>query len=354
MAAIRHAKLPKSAVKRREARSSSLAHNKFMVLLKGRRQTASAVWTGSTNLTLGGIYGQANVGHWVNDRPTAEKFLEYWTLLEADSGAASTDSRSVGRSKNATFLSAVDTMTPAPSDLASIAPGVTPIFSPRPDSTVLGLYANLLDRAQRQACITIAFNFGNVFKTALADNDLSGPLVFVLLESEDRPNARAKDPFIRLNAKNNVYEAFGSEIDTPLGQWIVETNNFKTKLNAHVAFMHCKFLLHDPLGSDPIVVSGSANFSVSSTTDNDENMLIIRGERRVADIYFTEFNRLFNHYYFRSVLERTTRRRGFVGGPGDPIQGPPSIELTEDDSWLVKYAPGTLRSKRVSQFEEMT
>ena len=55
----------------------------------------------------------------------------------------------------------------------------------------------------------------------------------------------------------------------------------------------------DPLGADPIVVTGSANFSKASTTDNDENMLLIRGNKRVADIYFTEFNRLFNHYYFQ-------------------------------------------------------
>ena len=58
-----------------------------------------------------------------------------------------------------------------------------------------------------------------------------------------------------------------------------------------------------PFSIDPIVVTGSANFSDASTNSNDENMLIIRGNRRVADIYFTEFNRLFNHYYLRAVLE---------------------------------------------------
>ena len=52
-------------------------------------------------------------------------------------------------------------------------------------------------------------------------------------------------------------------------------------------------MLMDPLSIDPIVVTGSANFSKVSTNDNDENMLVIRGDQRVADIYFTEFNRLF-------------------------------------------------------------
>ncbi len=43
---------------------------------------------------------------------------------------------------------------------------------------------------------------------------------------------------------------------------------------------------------------------------NDENMLIIRGDQRVADIYLTEFNRLFNHYSFRSSCGETAKRPG--------------------------------------------
>ena len=81
-----------------------------------------------------------------------------------------------------------------------------------------------------------------------------------------------------------------------------------------MSYIHSKFLLMDPLGDDPIVVTGSANFSDASTNDNDENMLIIRGDQRVADIYFTEFNRLFNHYYFRSVQEETRPQAGDGGG----------------------------------------
>jgi phosphatidylserine/phosphatidylglycerophosphate/cardiolipin synthase-like enzyme len=113
-----------------------------------------------------------------------------------------------------------------------------------------------------------------------------------------------------------------------------------------VAYIHSKFLLRDPLGADPIVVTGSANFSDDSTNANDENMLVIRGNRRVADIYFTEFNRLFNHYYFRSVLEQVLRETP------DADQDA-SLFLAEDDGWLQKYAPGTLRTKRVDMFATM-
>ena len=46
--------------------------------------------------------------------------------------------------------------------------------------------------------------------------------------------------------------------------------------------MHTKCALIDPLGDDPVVITGSANFSDASTKNNDENMLVIRGDAAVA------------------------------------------------------------------------
>ena len=129
-------------------------------------------------------------------------------------------------------------------------------------------------------------------------------------------------------------------------QWAHETNARYLKFNTHVAYIHSKFLLRDPLGADPIVVTGSANFSDASTNSNDENMIIIRGNTRVADIYFTEFNRLFNHYYFRSVLESTNANK-----TSDDAE----LFLAEKSKeWLTKYAPGKLRAKRLKIYTSMT
>jgi phosphatidylserine/phosphatidylglycerophosphate/cardiolipin synthase-like enzyme len=61
-------------------------------------------------------------------------------------------------------------------------------------------------------------------------------------------------------------------------------------------YIHNKFMLVDPLSDDPLVVTGSANFSKPSQRINDENMLVIRGNTRVADIYFGEFMRVFDHH----------------------------------------------------------
>jgi phosphatidylserine/phosphatidylglycerophosphate/cardiolipin synthase-like enzyme len=177
------------------------------------------------------------------------------------------------------------------------------------------------------------------------DDDAAGRIIFMLLEKKDEPNPRSKKAFIEIGPKNNVYEAWGSYLNDPVYNISRETNAIKLGLGQHVSYIHSKFLLRDPLGDDPIVVTGSANFSESSVQDNDENMLLIRGNARVADIYFTEFNRLFNHYYFRSVYEELRR-----DGGSNPEM---NVFLLTDDSWLGKYKPGSLRRKRVDIFTGM-
>lgn len=72
--------------------------------------------------------------------------------------------------------------------------------------------------------------------------------------------------------------------------------------NEFVDYVHNKSSLIDPLGEQLVVIAGSANFSEASTKANDENVLVIKGDKLVADIYFVEFWRLFKHHSFREGL----------------------------------------------------
>jgi phosphatidylserine/phosphatidylglycerophosphate/cardiolipin synthase-like enzyme len=341
---LRRAQIPRSAVVLREARKASIQHNKFMVLLKGKDARPSAVWTGSTNLSVGGIHGQANVGHWVRSAAVAKIFRDYWNLLQTDPGGAEGDDAATVRSKNAALRDSVEALTPAPARKTQIVTGITPVLSPRRGGKAMNLYGELLDTAREQACVTLAFGVNRAFKELLKDNNDQSHISFLLLEKQDRPAANSAQPFIEINRSNNVYMAWGSFLRTPLHRWAKETSARGLGLNTHVSFIHSKFLLVDPLGDDPIVVTGSANFSEASENENDENMLIIRGHRRVADIYYTEFNRLFNHYYFRSVIESLQQEQA-GDSAGDAPQA--SIFLDETDGWLKKYKRGTFRWKRV-------
>jgi len=48
---------------------------------------------------------------------------------------------------------------------------------------------------------------------------------------------------------------------------------------------------------------------------NDENLLLIRGNTRVADIYLTEFDRLWRHFYFRDIANEIEASGGEAEKP---------------------------------------
>lgn len=344
LAMIAEVGLPAEAIIERDANPTNIQHNKFMVLLEGPQKKPTAVWTGSTNVSLGGITGQTNVGHWVRNCETALAFKTYWELLEENLGSTKDEDNSTRRTSKAALRKRVEHLGEVPDSFDTIPPGITPVFSPRTGLDVLNLYVDLVDTAKTFAGVTLAFGVNDLFKEQLGDNTGNSGLVFMLLEKKDKPRGGTK-PFVVINHTNNVYKAWGAYINDPVYQWARETNARALGLNRHVSYIHSKFLLRDPLSADPIVLTGSANFSAASTNGNDENMLLIRGNRRVADIYFTEFNRLFNHYYYRAVAEDRRDQPA-----ADRIA---NLFLDETGGWVGKYAPGSLRAKRVGVFTAM-
>jgi phosphatidylserine/phosphatidylglycerophosphate/cardiolipin synthase-like enzyme len=267
---------------------SAISHNKFMVKLDQGQPVA--VWTGGTNFSDGGIFGHSNVAHVVEDGTVAQKFLDYWAALEGDPVFA-------------TIRPATQTITP---DLPSPpAPGTAALFSPRPSLAVLQWYASLAKSATEGLFMTFAFGMHDLFQDTYRTS--TAQVRFALMEKKTRPMepgpARdAEEEKIQLlrNMPENVF-AIGSFIRTSeIDGWVAER---LSGLNSNVKFVHNKFMLVDPLSDDPVVVAGSANFSAASTTDNDENMVVTRGSKRVADIYLGEFMRLYTHHAFRESLQ---------------------------------------------------
>lgn len=104
---------------RRTDPQGAIMHDKFVVLLKRGADGALqpvAVWTGSTNWTDGGIYGQLNVGHAVYDPDIADKYEKLFQLLTQDLDEK--DSHA-----------ALKKLTPVPTGVAQIQHGITPMHS---------------------------------------------------------------------------------------------------------------------------------------------------------------------------------------------------------------------------------
>ncbi|EPX56879.1 hypothetical protein D187_007315 [Cystobacter fuscus DSM 2262] len=289
----------------RKANTSFISHNKFFLLLQDG--VPQQVWTGSTNITEGGIFGHSNVGHQVRDTEVARRYLEYWHQLERDPLAKEL------RSWN-------DSHPP----LQEVGhPGTSTVFSPRSSLEALEWYAHVLENATTSVFLTAAFGLNPLFQQTF-----SRPRSYLRYLLLDKPG-KGIDLIVR-HPGNQV--SVGDLLDqSEIDAWFHRTwrTEHLSGLNKHVQYVHTKYMLIDPLGDSPLVISGSANFSENSTKNNDENMLIIQGDTRVADLYLTEFMRLFVHFRFRGTE---------FGAPADSRTGRPiSIHLAPDDSWTLPF-----------------
>ena len=236
-------------------------------------------------------------------------------------------------------IKAVDALKVVTPDGKIAAAGAAPVLSlllaqrPERQSHKRRQAIDIAGKAREGLMMTFAFGMNDVFKEVYRSG--SAPFRLALMEKASGPKRtkeakKAEERKIQVlrNMPENTF-AIGSLIKTnKIDGWVKER---LTGLNTHVRYIHNKFMLIDPLGNDPIVVGGSANFSKASTEKNDENMLVVRGDKRVADIYLGEFMRLYSHHAFRESLT-------FRGSK------PPKPLRTDD--WWKDYFGETPRSVR--------
>ena len=86
-----------------------------------------------------------------------------------------------------------------------------------------------------------------------------------------------------------------------VGKWAAEVSRGSFLKNIGFAIAHSKVIVIDPNGNNPVVVTGSHNFSASASSKNDENLVIIRGNAALAKAYAIEVQSVFDHYNFRAV-----------------------------------------------------
>lgn len=299
--------------------NGTLMHNKFLVLTE--KNKPKALLFGSTNLTENGIYGHANCTHVVENAEIAAKYLEYFTKLMSDPVTTG--------GKTNPYKQWTITHTPAPAK--TFESGMAPVFSPRANLDALKWYATLAGSAHDALFMTFAFGMNAMFQAVYGKADTV--LRLGLMEKEwNGANKDAQIAAIRkLQARPNVVIAIGNRI--PLNgfdRWLGELDRITDHVNVH--WIHLKFMLVDPLSENPTVVTGSANFSDASTQTNDENMLVITGNKRVADIYLGEYMRLYSHYAFREAVKIFLDKNPHAT-PEDMKQG----SLIEQGDWTAPY-----------------
>jgi phosphatidylserine/phosphatidylglycerophosphate/cardiolipin synthase-like enzyme len=273
--------------------NAKLMHNKFIVLSKGTKQIA--VWTGSTNLSTNALFGHLNVGHAINDAAVAKAFLSYWTELKDD--PASDDLKDWTEAEN-------------PLPPADESDPVTWVFSPHRGRPVFEWWIRLAGEPGKPLFMTFPFGIVKDFRPVYDKRDAI--LRFALLDkyvNGGTPDSRAAAiaDIERIRRFPNIGMALGERIFV---DWVDGWRKENSPIGVYVDWVHTKFMLIDPLGNKPVTLTGSANWSETSVSDNDENLVVIRGDKRVADIYFGEFMRIFAHHRFRESVARHIKEQG--------------------------------------------
>jgi len=284
-----------------------LAHNKFMVVTDAQ-QTPMLVWTGSTNWTPTGLCTQLNNGLLCQDPDVAKAYLTQWRALRA-AASGHPDSLTSDNSKPASFVSASGVRTTVQFtrankrvDLAALGDVVAAaklgvlflMFMPgaagaladvraaakRPELLVRGVVSTLPNGPADE-------HTGNT--TTLTTTLLGGP------------------PSLPKTQTVDVVQPQGME--HVAAGWAIETTRQQFLSRIGYAIIHSKVLVVDPFSDDPVVVTGSHNFSISASEDNDENYIIIRGDHKLAEAYAVNIESAWRHYAARMGNPHTSLRR---------------------------------------------
>ena len=214
----------------------ALMHNKFWIF------DGTSVWTGSTNITVSGIFKQDNNVIVIHSPDVASMYeREFEEMWEGQFGPRSPSTR----------------------DQQSTTVNGTPIrvlFAP--EDRVMDEIVNLVAAAQRSIRF-MAFSF--------TENTLGEAM---------RARARAGVDVA------GVFEKVGSDGQ---GSEMVPLlcAGIAVRQDGNPAFMHNKVILID----DHILITGSFNLSASATENNDENVVIL-DNAEIVSLYLQDFERI--------------------------------------------------------------
>jgi len=276
-------------------------HDKFIVLsrLAGAARQPVAVLCGSTNFTENGVYRQGNVVHIAQDPTLAGRYLTMFEKLKE------TSDQPAQTKKWITANDAIDTAAP-------IFIG----FSPRSGGADLAEFVRIIGGAQRDLLFCTVFALPQAILDALLG----------------KPN----DPILRYGLQNSASSITGFHADrtASFAATALLKDGLEGWLKESLAgqkgniLIHTKIVVTDFTSDSPTVLSGSHNLSKPASEGNDENFLIFRGERDIADDYGVEVLRFYDHYRFRWAASQKGK---------DGAATPDLRFLADDSSWTDQY-----------------
>jgi len=307
----------------RQPPSSHIVHNKFLIYVDSRRKP-QAVLTGSCNWTDTGMCAQTNNSIVIQDKGVAARYMAYWKKLQADEKAHAAGSPFQDKPIRTFNGKSKDLNLDAGTDDAST---VTSYFSPntpRQRRKAKGKteafpvdMKDLSDRvkAANHAVLFLAFIPGTPSITEFAaaaqkankdlfvrgcvtSPDAAGNFNYDLKgTSPPKKQKGVKNPPAPQDAR--VISAKALDKTVPEG-WQKEL------LKAGFAITHDKIVVIDPFADNCVVVTGSHNLGYQASYNNDENLLMIEGNKKLAMAYATHVLDVYDHFSWRWTINKGT------------------------------------------------
>ena len=309
-------------------RKGDIPHNKFMVLSENGKPTV--VLSGSTNWTSTGLCTQTNNALVIESPAVAERYIAYWNTLKADVDAAGGDQKKLQSPKQRAWdHNNNDSSISKPIDLGG---GVTvePMFSPNTNHVLasppketpndMSRVFELIAGA-KQAVLFLAFDPGNNSILDAAGQALAkNPDLFVRGALTSSQRASKFSEALHQGGETDQHErpagvtvvgepgkpkkkgAATAPIDfraVPAGAVTAKDafGDWESELAKYgFAIIHNKIVVIDPFSDNCTVITGSHNLGFRASHNNDENMVIVRGHRKLAEAYACHVLDIYDHY----------------------------------------------------------
>ena len=300
------ASLKKIPVASKKARvTTKIFHDKFIVLSKintAGEHVCQAVMCGSTNFTENAVYRQANVVHIADDKAVAASYLALFDLIW-------NDAEDVAATRK--WITQNNRMDPGNALFAG--------FSPRSGGSDLAEFISVIRAADKDLLFATAFMLPEPILDALLGTAHDDVLRYGIQNTKSRITGFHADRSAEFTAT--------ALLTSGLEGWVKE--GLKGQ-RGHM-LVHLKAIVANFTTDAPVIISGSHNLSAAASSGNDENYLIIRGDRDLADRYGLEILRFYEHYRFRYYAKLLKLKK--------------VRPLAVDDSWSANYfARGHLKA----------
>jgi len=292
--------------------NNHIGHNKFLVYVDAKNKPR-AVLFGSTNWTSTGLCTQTNNTMVIEDNSLAARYLDYWNQLAKDTTAAKGDPKKLQAMALRTWDAKGKTIA------VNNTKGLDSWFSPNTPKArssskkaekIPPDMADVVDciKHAKHAILFLVFYPGtpsianftaealradkNLFVRGCVTNKSASGAFYYTLKGITPPKKKkgSKTP-IKQDPRVFGAEALDGK-DIPEG-WQKEI------LNAGFAIIHDKIVVIDPFDDDCVVITGSHNLGYKASFDNDENLAIIKGNKKLAMAYTTHVLDVYDHFSWR-------------------------------------------------------